>query len=303
MKILSSLAVLALATGVILSTCACSPSTEPDKSSGSSSGTGGGTGEDTGGGTGGGEDTGGSSQSNWVLCEQGDKTWNRYMSESYDQVYIQDGVLNLVGELVDGEYKTGGIETRGRFTFTYGKVEVRARFDKMPQGNHTGIWMMPEPPAEQWPKSGEIDIMEHLNKDNIIYQTVHSYYLDDMDKTDPKGRTTVEVDKEDWNVYGIIWTEDELTYTVNGQNYLSYPNLKLSDTASAAYQWPFDKPFYIILSQSLGGEGTWEGPITNSELPSIFQIDWVKVYQNTSGQSDDWTLILYDEFDSETSLQ
>lgn len=215
----------------------------------------------------------------WVLCEKGDKTWNRYMSESYDQAYVENGSLYLIGEKVGDAYLTGGIETRGKYEFQYGKVECRARFLRRPQGNHTGIWMMPAPPAEQWPKSGEIDIMEHLNDESIVYQTIHNWYADDMGHSDnPKAQGTASVNKDDWNVYGVIWNADSITYTINGEKYLSYPNLKLSGE-DAQWQWPFNHPFYLILSQSLGGEGTWEGPIDNSELPAEFEIDYVKVWQ------------------------
>lgn len=219
-------------------------------------------------------------QSKWVLAKKGESNWARYLSESYDQAYQKDGYLYLVAEKEDGEYKTAGIETRGKFDFEYGKVECRARFARMPGGNHSGIWMMPAPPAEQWPKSGEIDIMEHLNKDNVIYETAHSWYADDMGhKDDPQSHISVEINKDDWNIYGIVWTPETITYTVNGKEYLKYPNLHLAGE-TGAYQWPFSHPFYIILSQSLGGPGTWAGEIDDAELPAIFQIDWIRVYQN-----------------------
>lgn len=221
----------------------------------------------------------------WVLCEKSTSNWARYLSGSYDQAYTSNGSLFLIGEQKDGEYMTGGIETRGKFEFEYGVVECRARFKTMPKGGHTGIWMMPAPPAEQWPKSGEIDIMEHLNKEDLIYQTVHSWYADDMGyKEDPKSQGTAEIDKEDWNIYGVKWTENHIIFTVNGKEYLTYENLHL-DGEEGVYQWPFNHPFYLILSQSLGGEGTWAGPIDNSELPAIFEIDWIRVTQAKSGGS------------------
>ena len=217
--------------------------------------------------------------SKWSLCEKAKSNWARYLSESYDQAYQKDGYLYLIGEQIDGEYKTGGIETRGKFDFQYGKVECRARFLRQPKGGHTGIWMMPAPPAEQWPKSGEIDIMEHLSSEPLIYETVHSWYADDMGhKDNPLSQKEVSVNNEDWNTYGIVWTPESITYTVNGKEYLSYPNLHL-DGENGDYQWPFNHNFYLILSQSLGGEGTWAGPIDNSELPAVFQIDWIRVSQ------------------------
>ena len=214
----------------------------------------------------------------WVLCPRETSNWSRYLSESYDQAYQKDGYLYLVGEKSGDTYLTGGIETRGKFTFTHGKVECRARFLRQPKGNHTGIWMMPAPPAEKWPKSGEIDIMEHLGDETQVYETVHSWYIDDLGNSDPKAQQIVAIDNTEWNTYGVEWTADSITYTVNGTHYLSYPNLDLGGT-NGAYQWPFDHPFYLILSQSLGGEGTWAGPIDNAALPAIFQIDWIKVTQ------------------------
>lgn len=221
----------------------------------------------------------------WVLCQKSTSNWSRYLSESYDQAYTKDGSLFLTGEIVDGEYKTGGVETRGKFEFEHGVVECRARFVRMPLGGHTGIWMMPAPPADKWPKSGEIDIMEHLNKDDVIYQTVHSWYADDMGhKEDPVAQKTVSINKEDWNIYGVEWTADKITYTVNGKPYLEYPNLGLSGE-DGALQWPFNHPFYLILSQSLGGEGTWAGAIDNSQLPAVFEIDWIRVTQPTGSSA------------------
>ena len=212
----------------------------------------------------------------WRLAKRGDDTWNRYLSESYGQAYQKNGYLYLFGMLVGGEYKTGAIETLNNFSFTYGQVKCRARFLRSPQGNHTGIWMMPEPPAQQWPKSGEIDIMEHLDDQSQVFETVH-YYNDNLGEN-ASSHGTSSIDNEDFNVYGIIWNQDSIKFTVNGEVAFTYTNDN-PDSEDFSYQYPFTKPFYLILSQSLGGKGTWEGVINDSELPAIFQIDWIKVWQ------------------------
>lgn len=217
--------------------------------------------------------------SKWSLAKKGDNTWSRYMSESYAQAYQKDGYLYLFGMQDKAEYLCGGIETIDKFSFTYGQVKCRARFLRQPQGNHTGIWMMPEPPAEQWPKSGEIDIMEHLDDQSKVYETVHNWWADDMGHADdPLAHTSFDIDNEEFNTYGIVWDKDSITFTVNGETVFSYANQEL-EGENGFYQWPYSKPFYLILSQSLGGKGTWEGVIDNSELPAIFQIDWIKVWQ------------------------
>ena len=218
----------------------------------------------------------------WSLAQKGTDTWNRHMSESYNQAYQKDGYLYLFGMMSNGEYLTGGIESRNKFDFTYGQVKCRARFLRQPQGNHTGIWMMPETQEYgKWPRSGEIDIMEHLNDDDIIYSTVH--YWDESAGKEGSSDKTANVDNDDFNTYGVIWSKESVQFTVNGNVIFTYDNNN-PGSDEFSYQYPFVAPFYLILSQSLGGEGTWEGPIDNSELPAIFQIDWIKVWQQTDAE-------------------
>ena len=212
----------------------------------------------------------------WSLAQKGTDTWNRYMSESYDQAFQKGGYLYLYGQEVNGEYKTGGIESRNKFDFTYGQVKCRARFLRQPQGNHTGIWMMPQSQElGKWPRSGEIDIMEHLDNQSAYFSTVH-YYNETAQKDDSSDKE-IKVDNDDFNIYGVVWNKDAVAFTLNGKVVFSYKNDDPSGNYS--YQYPFQYPFYLILSQSLGGNGTWAGEIDNSALPAIFQIDWIKVWQ------------------------
>ena len=227
----------------------------------------------------------------WTLCDRGSSAWCKHMSESYDQAYVRDGRLVLVAEKVDGEYRAGGVRMLNDLGFMYGRVEVAARFAVMAQGSWPAIWMMPSRPMwSGWPQCGEIDIMEHLNRESNVWNVIHSHYVDNLGhRSDPVYSATPSVKTSDVNVYAIDWTEDAIKFSVNGKTTLSYPNLHLADNATVK-QWPFDAPFYLILNNALGGAGTWPGNIIDSQLPSLFEIEYVKVmnpivqYSETMGE-------------------
>lgn len=213
----------------------------------------------------------------WQLCDKGSSAWCTYMSESYDQAYVKDGKLVLIAENVDGEYKAGGIRMLNELGFQYGIVEVSARFTKTAQGSWPAIWMMPSKPVwSGWPQCGEIDIMEHLNNDTYYWSVIHTNYTDNYNSP---CNTTNSVDLSEFNTYGIEWTSEVITFYFNGKNIgLQYRNRNFADNQENSYkQWPFDAPFYLILNNALGGVGTWPGAIDDSQLPAIFEIDWVKV--------------------------
>lgn len=215
----------------------------------------------------------------WSLCPNQSPAWARYLSESYDQAYLKDGRLVLVGEKIGGQYKTGGVQTLGKLNIQYGQVEVCARFTRSAQGGWPAIWMMPaEAMYPGWPDCGEIDIMEQLNHDTHVWQTIHNHYRDVLGHNDPAHTATASYNTGEFNVYALHWTADALIFSVNGVIRLTYSNLRLPDEATQK-QWPFDAPFYLILNQALGGAGTWPGPITDAQLPATMEVDWVKVTQ------------------------
>ena len=217
----------------------------------------------------------------WVLCQKAGSDWNDEMSESYDQAYVKDGRLILKAEKIGDEYKAGGIETQGKFDFTFGRVEVKAKITSYPNGAFPAIWMMPKKYIyDGWPNCGEIDIMEHVKQESVIHHTIHTHYTYDLNIKDPSNTAQVTCNYQDWNIYALEWREDKLTFFVNGQETFSYSNLTLENEAEMK-QWPFtkDSSFYLILNMGLGGdrEGSWAGPIDDANLPAIMEIDWVKI--------------------------
>ncbi|QTD38739.1 glycoside hydrolase family 16 protein [Polaribacter batillariae] len=216
----------------------------------------------------------------WTKIPKNNADWGNYMTSDAKCYAILDGKLYLKGivntdTISDSRpFLTGGIYTKGKFAFQYGKIEIRAKLESA-QGAWPAIWMLSENNKYgKYPRNGEIDIMEHLNYDDLIYQTTHSYYtLELKQKDNPPYYKTTKVDTEKFNTYGLEWYPDKLVYMLNGEETYTYPRIKNVDKS----QWPFNQPFYILIDQQL--EGAWVGKVNPKDLPVNMIIDWVKVYQ------------------------
>ena len=218
--------------------------------------------------------------SKWSKVPRGKSDWDRHMSSDSLCYELKDGKLYLKGiinpdTLKDtSKYITGGIYSKGKFAFQYGKVEIKAKLG-CAKGAWPAMWMLAsEQKYGNYPRNGEIDIMEHLNYDNKVYQTVHSYYTLILKKeNDPPHYGTAKIDTSKFNIFGLEWFPDKLVFSVNGKTTFVYPKVKNADTT----QWPFDQPFYLLIDQQLGGR--WVGKINPDDLPVSMIIDWVKIYQ------------------------
>ncbi|MBR4199711.1 MAG: glycoside hydrolase family 16 protein, partial [Oscillospiraceae bacterium] len=100
-------------------------------------------------------------------------------TESDENIFLRDGclILKAVKSDRDGKdyYTSGKVNSQNKTDFIYGKVVARAKVPEG-QGLWPAIWMMPQDESRygQWPKCGEIDIMEVLgNQTDTAYGTVH----------------------------------------------------------------------------------------------------------------------------------
>lgn len=217
--------------------------------------------------------------SKWDLCKRGKADWNDTMSDDPRLLEIKDGILHLRGivnaqkEKDEAPYLTVGVTSKGKFAFQYGKVQIHARF-KSAQGAWPALWMLGV--EKQWPANGEIDLMEHLNFDDMVYQTIHSEYTTKIDKTNtPRKGGTSPIKRDDWNTYGCEWDENQIVLTVNDRPTHTYPRVPEKGES----QWPFNQPFYFILSMQIGGR--WvngSGPTDPTHYPAGMEVDWVRVY-------------------------
>ncbi|MGI6222580.1 MAG: glycoside hydrolase family 16 protein [Prevotella sp.] len=219
--------------------------------------------------------------SKWVCSTRYNSGWNRWISKSNKVAFIKNGKLicraipNTSASSDTAQMLTGSIETLGKFSFQYGKVEVRMKTNNL-QGNFPAVWMKPVE-GNVGHDYGEIDIVEGCGNLGAAQQTVHSKLNVTLKKKYKKNsfRTSVAMNK--WHVYGMEWTPTSITFTIDGKVTGTYE--KATDKSVLAEgQWTFDRPFYLIVNQSVG-DGNTESMVPKTNRRYETQFDWIRVYR------------------------
>jgi len=218
-----------------------------------------------------------------------DPKWNneRQMYSS-NNVSIQNGELVIKAKVENDQITSGRVDTRNLFSATYGEFEIEA---KLPVGVGTfpAIWLLPEDSSyfrdniatEQekqndlsWMGGGEIDMAETLGAiPGDVYNVAHNYNTIETDKSPEFGTTKINTEKAEYHLYGLEWTPESLTFKVDGVT-----TLVLHKNSEDFRQWPFDKPFYLIINLAMGGN--WNDSIVGNKFDKGI---------DTSKQ-DNWTL-------------
>ena len=207
-------------------------------------------------------------------------------TESTDNVFTRDGMMVLKAiKTTDANgndyYTSGKIKSQNKEDFMYGKVVARA---KVPEGKGLwpAIWMMPtdESYYGQWPKCGEIDIMEVLGSDTTTaYGTVH-YGAPHAEQQGTVVKTSPDF-AADFHEYSVEWEPGEMRWYIDDELYLT-----VNDWFSAVegeeekpYPAPFNQTFFVQMNLAVGG--TWPGnPDETTNFDNAeFLIDYVRVYQ------------------------
>ena len=229
--------------------------------------------------------------------------------DSPENIYLQDGSLVLKPVEIqnpDGtvSYTSGRVNTQNKHDFKYGIFEARA---KVPEGQGflPAFWMMPtnENLYGQWPRCGEIDIMEVLGNDTTrSYGTLH---YGNPHSQSQAGCTLTEGNfSDEYHTFAVEWLPDRISWYVDGQ-LIHTENDWYSATegqGEITYPAPFDQPFYIILNLAVGGNWPGNPDETTDIAGSAFYIDYVRVYQkdsyNENVQKPEQTVVLRQPDDS-----
>jgi beta-glucanase (GH16 family) len=154
-----------------------------------------------------------------------------------------------------------------KFSFQFGYAEIHA---KVPSGKGLwpAFWMLPAN-NDALP---EIDVMEIIGDDpKTVNMTVHYSRTKGSVVKDGFAWTGTADLSKDWHTYGVDWEPDFIAWYVDGVERWRYTN----KTHIPA------EPMYLLVNLAVGGD--WPGsPDQSTVFPSVFQIDYLRVWQQTN---------------------
>ncbi len=193
----------------------------------------------------------------------------QYYTNRPENIIVQNGVLkiNTIKESYSGSnYTSARILTKGKFSFKYGKVEIRA---KLPVGGGTwpAVWMLGDNIGTVgWPACGEVDILEEIgNQPNINHASLHSPGR--SGNTPDTGTVAVVNGNSEFHIYTADWRADSIKFYVDNQLYYTFVNTD---------NFPFNQNFFLIINCAIGGN--FGGSIDPNFVSSTFEVDYVRVY-------------------------
>ncbi|MFA9391588.1 MAG: family 16 glycosylhydrolase [Prolixibacteraceae bacterium] len=184
---------------------------------------------------------------------------------------VSDGILKITVKKENrgtNKYTSSRIKTKGAKAWKYGRIEARIKLAKV-QGNFPAFWMLGASfNGSNWPYCGEIDIMEQINKDDILHANVH--YDDNGHRSNNK---SINCKVSEFHVYAIDWDENSIRFLLDGDE---YHKVNIANGIDGTDE--YHKEHFILLNYAMGGD--WPGFVVDeSALPASMEVDYVRVYQ------------------------
>lgn len=232
-----------------------------------------------------------------ILCAYGSDA--APCDPAFPNSYLSDGDLHILAQQPSqGVFTTARIDTRGRFSFQYGRLEARIWVPEG-QGIWPAFWLLGDNvDAVGWPACGEIDIMERINGPGLPPAGMDPVpspppSASDWNKGSLHGTGFTGnaigtlyyfrrgVTAAGWHTYGIIKTPERIEFYIDDP---AHPYATLTPRSIGSLPgsvWPFDngQSFYVILNIAVGGD--WPGsPDSSTHFPATMRVDYVRLYSN-----------------------
>ena len=276
---------------------------------------------------------------NWVI-ETGNGSWGwgngelqYYKSENIDIVEVEGEIGNhavrITAKQESGSgitdqwgnplnYTSGRMNTKSKISVKYGVIETSVSVPDLDLGGWPAVWLLGTSNLN-WPRSGEIDIMEMGSRqefrdlhdeynggndsdNSTVNQVVGAnaiFYADEAVNTEnPSGAASISWDPDDdycrpyynydnlndrFLTYRIYWDPDSIRFTVidDSVEYDLYTEPFPIDSVSDEFQ----EPFYLIANLAISGLFTdavyngGSGLPISMPFPTHMYVDYIKVLE------------------------
>jgi len=206
---------------------------------------------------------------------------SEYYTASNDAVTDGNLVITAKKETMGGQaYTSTRIRTYQKVSTTYGYIEAKIKLPPV-QGMWPAFWMLPENSYQGvgWPGAGEIDIMENRGRvANVTSGALH-YASDGTGNTHTYKTAETSVGSiSEWHVYALLWTEEAITWFVDGSAFLTVGRSTWNSGYGTGDSAPFNAPFHLILNLAIGGQfDNWNLPPSDFEEATM-SVDYVRIY-------------------------
>ena len=206
------------------------------------------------------------------------RTNNAYVAGGLLHIHAQVENTNVVNGTVTNTFRftSARMKTDGKFWFTYGRVEWRA---KLPSGvgMWPALWMMGTNIDNLgWPGCGEIDVVENNGTPTFNQGSLHNggTISDQTAVFNFAGGDSIT----NFHVYDLDWTSNSISWSVDGTVFETRTNW--TSSTGNPYSFPYNQPFFLLMNFATGGSyaGTTDTNAIAASLPQEMQIDYVRVY-------------------------
>ena len=181
------------------------------------------------------------------------------------------------------EYTSASLTTHDSFSFTYGRMEVKARIPTA-SGAWPAIWLLGK--EMEWPSCGEIDVMEFYRINDVPHILANACWGSDKryqavwnSKRIPFLHFTSNDSlwAEKFHIWRMDWTHESISIFIDDELVNEIPLSETINGSLGGHKNPFHAPQYILLNLALGGDNG--GIIDDNCFPMRYEIDYVRVYQ------------------------
>jgi beta-glucanase (GH16 family) len=175
-------------------------------------------------------------------------------------------------------YTSARIHTKTLFSQAYGRFEASIQLPAGGKGIWPAFWLLGDNiDTADWPKCGEIDIIENIGDPATIYSTLHGPGYSGANGISAKYPLPAgESVSTGFHLYAVEWAPKDIKFF--------FDNHLIAERTPADLPpgtvWVYDHPFFIILNLAIGGN--WPGnPDDTTPFPQQMLVNYVHVYTRT----------------------